>query len=147
MKQKIITLLLIILIAGLLSVVVVVSNNQEKQAAEQKLAELKTAPPIFYFGNTCPHCEDVEEWFNANQVESKISFVKKEVYDDRNNAAELKKVAASCGLDTASIGVPFLFAEGQCLIGAPDIIEYFAQKLNIELTDAQAASTASDLNN
>jgi len=147
MKQKIITLLIVVLIAGLLSLVVIVSNNKEKQVAEQKIEALKNADPVFYYGNTCPHCEIVEEWFQDNQVEEKMTFQKKEVYDNQANANELTKVAVSCGLDANSIGVPFLYSEGKCLIGSPDIIEYFANKLNIDLTETQESSTASDLNN
>ncbi len=147
MKQKIITLLVVVLIAGLLSLVVIVSNNKEKQVAEQKIEDLKNAEPVFYYGNTCPHCEIVEEWFQANQVEEKMTFQKKEVYDNQANANELTKVAISCGLDANNIGVPFLYAEGKCLIGSPDIIEYFANKLNIDLTKTQESSTASDLSN
>jgi len=147
MKQKIITLLVVVLIAGLLSLVVIVSNNKEKQAAEQKIVTLKNADPVFYYGNTCPHCEIVEEWLVANEVEKKMTFSRKEVYDNRENAAELTKVAVSCGLSANTIGVPFLYAEGQCLIGSPDIIGYFAQKLNIEVTNAQEASPTPNLNN
>lgn len=147
MKQKIITLIVVVLIAGLLSLVVIGSNNKEKKIAEQKIEDLKNAEPIFYYGNTCPHCEIVEEWFEANQVEEKITFSKKEVYDNRANAAELTKVAVACGLDANNIGVPFLYAEGQCLIGSPDIISYFAQKLNIEVTTTEEASAATELNN
>ena len=140
MKQKVITLIVVILIASLLSLVVIVSNNKEKQIAEQKIEELKNSDPVFYYGNTCPHCEIVEEWFKANQVEEKMTFSKKEVYDNRENALELNKVAAECGLDTSSIGVPFLYAEGQCLIGSPDIIEYFSLKLGID--ENQASESA-----
>lgn len=147
MKQKIITLVAVVLIAGLLSLVVIGSNNKEKQQAEQKLEELKNAEPIFYYGNTCYYCKQVEEWFKANSIEEKIKFSQKEVYDDRQNAAELAKVAASCGLDTSNIAVPFLYAEGQCLIGSPDIIGYFAQKLDIEVKEAEEASPTPDLNN
>ncbi len=147
MKQKIITLLVVVLIAGLLSLVVIVSNNKEKQTAQQKIEELKTADPVLYYGNTCPHCEIVEEWLVANEIDTKMAFSKKEVYDDRANAAELTKVAVSCGLDANSIGVPFLYAEGQCLVGSPDIINYFAQKLNIDVTATEEASAAPDLNN
>lgn len=147
MKQKIITLVAVVLIAGLLSLVVIGSNNKEKQQAEQKLEELKNAEPIFYYGNTCYYCKQVEEWFKANSIEEKIKFSQKEVYDDRQNAAELAKVAASCGLDTSNIAVPFLYAEGACLIGSPDIIGYFAQKLNIDVTENKEASPTPDLNN
>ncbi|AKM81307.1 MAG: hypothetical protein UT13_C0001G0346 [Candidatus Pacebacteria bacterium GW2011_GWF2_38_9] len=140
MKQKVITLLVVILIAGLLSLVVIVSNNKEKQLAEQKIEELKNSAPVFYYGNTCPHCEIVEEWFESNQVEERMTFVKKEVYDNRANALELNKVAAECGLDTSSIGVPFLYADGQCLIGSPDIIEYFSLKFGIDQSQASESA-------
>jgi glutaredoxin len=140
MKQKIITLFVIVLIAGLLSLVVIVSNNKEKQAAEQKITDLKNSEPIFYYGNTCPHCEIVEEWFEANQVEEKMTFAKKEVYANRENALELNKIAKECGLDTSSIGVPFLYADGQCLIGSPDIINYFSTKLGIDQNQASESA-------
>jgi len=147
MQQKIITLLVVTLIAGLLSLVVIVSNNKEKQIAEQKIEALQNAEPVFYYGNTCPHCKIVEEWFQVNQVEEKMTFQKKEVYDNQENANELTKVAISCGLDANNIGVPFLYADGECLIGSPDIIGYFANKLNIDLVETQESSTTSDLNN
>ncbi len=131
MKQKIITLFLVVLIAGLMSLVVIGSNNKEKQAAANKVAALKDGSPILYYGDTCPHCKDVEEWLKSNAVEEKIQLIKKEVWNNRQNAAELSKVAASCGLDVSNIGVPFLYAEEKCLVGTPDIVKYFSDKLNI----------------
>lgn len=142
MKQKLLTLVIVVFIAGLMSLVVISSNNKDKQVAEQKIESLKQAEPVFYYGNTCPHCKDVEEWFKANKVEEKIKFTQKEVYDDAQNAAELNQVAASCGMDTSSIGVPFLYAEGKCLVGSPDIIKYFSDKLGIDST--QEATQSSD---
>ncbi len=121
-----------------MSLVVIGSNNKEKQVADQKLESLKAGEPVFYYGNTCPHCKEVEEWFKTNKIAEKIKFSQKEVYDNRQNAAELSKVAASCGLDTASIGVPFLYAEDECLVGTPDIIGYFSKKLNIEASSSAA---------
>lgn len=147
MKQKIITLVAVVLIAGLLSLVVIGSNNKEKKVAEQKIEELKNSDPVLYYRNTCPHCEIVEEWLVANKIDTKMTFSRKEVYDNRANAAELTKVAATCGLDANTIGVPFLYAEGACLIGSPDIIGYFAQKLNIDVTENKEASPTPDLNN
>lgn len=140
MKQKIITLIIVMLIAGLMSLVVIGSNNKEKQLAQEKLEALKNSEPIFYYGNTCPHCKDVEEWFKANKIEEKIKFSQKEVYDDRQNAAELTKVAASCGMDTNNIGVPFLYADNKCLVGSPDIIKYFSDKLGININQEASQS-------
>lgn len=131
MKQKIITLLLVVLIAGLMSLVVIGSNNQEKQAAVEKIETLKNGEPILYYGDTCPHCKDVEEWLKTNKVAEKVKFSQKEVWNNRQNAAELAEVAKSCGLDVNSIGVPFLYAENKCLVGTPDIEKYFSDKAGL----------------
>lgn len=67
-----------------------------------------------------------------NKIEEKIEVVKKEVYDNRANSLELSQAAESCGLDTSSIGVPFLFTpEGKCLIGTPDIVGYLSDKAGL----------------
>jgi glutaredoxin len=129
MKQKVVTLLLVVLIAGLMSMVVIGSQKKEQEAAEQKVAEIKSGEPVYYYGVTCPYCQVVQAWLEENQVLDKVPYTKKEVWNSRQNAAELAKVAASCGINASEIGVPFLFAEEKCLIGAPDIIAYFEAKL------------------
>jgi len=140
MKQKVFTLLLVVLIAGLMSLVVIGSQNKEKQTAADKMAQLLEAGPIYYYGLTCPYCKVVAEWLEVNKVAEKINFTKKEVWNNQVNAVELNRVAVSCGLNTSSIGVPFLFAEGQCLIGAPDIIAFFDTKLAEMGTPADPAT-------
>lgn len=138
MKQKIITLLVVVLIAGLMSLVVIGSNNKEKQVSVEKIEALKNGEPILYYGDTCPHCKEVEEWLKINKVEEKVKFSQKEVWNNRQNAAELAEVAKSCGLDVNSIGVPFLYAEKECLVGTPDIEKYFSEKAG--LSDNSEAS-------
>ena len=88
--------------------------------------------PIFYYGNTCPHCAEVEIWMTENDVEKKIMVLKKEVYDNQQNAQELAQTAVKCGLPTNSIGVPFLYAEGKCFIGSPDVINYLSKKAGLK---------------
>ena len=138
MKQKIVTLLVVVLITGLMSLVVIGSNNKEKQVAVEKIESLGSGEPILYYGDECPHCKEVEEWLRTNKVEEKIKFSKKEVWNNRQNATELAEVAKSCGLDASSIGVPFLYAEKECLIGTPDIKKYFTEKAG--LSDNSEAS-------
>lgn len=140
MKQKIITLFVVVLIAGLMSLVVVGSNNKEKKAAVEKIEALSNGEPILYYGDTCPHCKEVEEWLKINKVEEKVKFSQKEVWNNRQNAAELAEVAKSCGLDTSSIGVPFLYAENKCLIGTPDIEKYFSEKAGLSSNNESSQS-------
>ncbi len=127
MKQTVFTITIVLVIVGLLSAVVIGSRGKKANVpATQPSTEASSSvtpasadnqAPIFFYGNTCPHCADVEEWMRENKVEEKIKLVKKEVYDNQTNALELSKAAEGCGMDTASIGVPFLFTpEGKCLV-------------------------------
>jgi len=138
-NKKLLTGLVIIFIAILLSVVIFGSRNKpavlsEKQIPTQTDNTVKKEDNsiIFFYGNTCPHCADVEKWMEENKVEEKISIIKKEVYDNQQNAQELAKAAESCGLPSDSIGVPFLYTEGKCYIGTPDIISYLSKKAGLK---------------
>jgi len=134
-KQKLITGVLILIILGLISFVVLGSkdNNSTKKSSDlntNKVASLDDKTPIFFYGNTCPHCADVEKWMKENKVEEKVNIVKKEVYENKQNAKELESAATICKLPTDSIGVPFLYAEGKCYVGSPNVIGYLSEKIS-----------------
>jgi glutaredoxin len=140
MKQTVITSLVILVILGLLSVVIMGSRNKMTESVpiqssqEGSLTTKSTVNdnnPIFFYGNTCPHCEDVEKWMKANKIEEKMKIVKKEVYDNSENAQELSLAAQSCGLDANNIAVPFLYAGNKCYIGTPDIVSYLSQRTGL----------------
>ncbi|MGF3555290.1 MAG: hypothetical protein ACQXXF_08540 [Thermoplasmatota archaeon] len=44
----------------------------------------------------------------------------------------MEQVAEACGLDTSSIGVPLLWADGKCYIGTPDVEKILAEKINLK---------------
>lgn len=139
MKQKTITGLVILIIIGLITVIIWGSKGKQKAILSQnehtnnRTSQATTSSdiPTFFYGNTCPHCSEVEKWIEENKVGEKISIVKKEVYDNQQNAKELTKAAESCGLPTDSVGVPFLYAESKCFIGTPDVINYLSAKAGL----------------
>jgi glutaredoxin len=90
-----------------------------------------TSAIIFFYGNGCPHCAVVEKYIADNKIDSKISFDKKEVFDNQDNAALLADKAHSCGLNTDTIGVPFVWdgTTGKCYVGETDAINYFKGKI------------------
>jgi glutaredoxin len=132
-KKIILTTILFSVIVLILGYVVVGSmqnkNNQSKSTTINLPSKEKI---VFYYGITCPHCKEVEKWMEENKVEEKIKIEKKEVYENQNNAYELEKVAQACGLDTSSIGVPFLWADGKCYIGTPEVIKVLENKLKVK---------------
>ena len=87
----------------------------------------KKPAKIFFYGSTCPHCQKVEEFMNQNGTRSKLSFQELEVYNDKANAQRLIQTARKCGLDTLNgVGVPLFYADGKCLVGDVDIINYLS---------------------
>jgi glutaredoxin len=146
-KQALLTSAITLVSIVFLSVVVLGSKikNVIKVSDNQTVAEtIITADetPVFFYGNTCPHCADVEAWMKESRIEEKISITKKEVYDNQQNAQELTKAAQSCGLPTNNIGVPFLYTEGKCLVGTPDIINYLSEKAGLMNASGSAERNA-----
>lgn len=81
--------------------------------------------PVFYYGDGCPHCANVEEFLKSNPLPADFNMARKEVYNNKQNSQELVNRAKECGLATDSVGIPFLYNQGKCLIGDIDIIAYF----------------------
>jgi len=131
MRNKITIIgLVVVFVAIIVGAYAFGSKNDKSMALQSSPAA--SSGIIFFYGNTCPHCAEVEKWMEENQVSQKISIVKKEVYQNQQNAKELTEAAKSCGLPTDSIGVPFLYAEGKCYIGTPDVINYLSGMVAIE---------------
>jgi len=87
---------------------------------------------VLFYGQGCPHCIDVENFVKANNIEEKVNFTKLEVWYNKNNAALLGQVAQMCKITTSSVGVPFLYDGKNCLIGGPDVINFFKAQAGIK---------------
>lgn len=90
------------------------------------------APIIYYYGEECPHCQEVAKFLEENHIAEKVSFTKKEVWHNPANNREMIRRAKECGLDTKKLGVPFLWNEGQCIAGGQDeVMNFFREKAGI----------------
>ena len=111
-----VTVLAIVLVIVVLMGSIVIGSKQTSEKnrantpkpAEQSTIKQNADEIAFFYGNTCPHCADVEVWMKENKINVKLSIIKTEVYDNMANSIELTKVAEGCGLPTDSIRVPFL---------------------------------------
>ncbi|MBP7811517.1 MAG: hypothetical protein KA054_01590, partial [Candidatus Moranbacteria bacterium] len=89
-----------------------------------------------YWGDGCPHCENVEKFLEEKQVAGKVDFVQKEVWKDRANAREMDRRARNCGIPAKDVGVPFLFSDGQCFVGEPNVEKEFLRKASVSEGEA-----------
>jgi glutaredoxin len=130
MKKNIIIIifLVIILIIG------IYYTTEAKKRNDQKLLASVQDKLIFFYGDGCPHCVNVEKFFQDNNVESKVQFEKKETFNDTRNSSLMSLIAEKkCSISGNELGVPLLW-DGQnskCLLGDQDIINFFKQKLGI----------------
>jgi predicted DCC family thiol-disulfide oxidoreductase YuxK len=84
---------------------------------------------ILFFGDTCPHCKNVEKYISENKIREVFKFQELEVYNNKANAQLLAQKAKGCGLDTAQgVGVPLFFDGQKCLQGDEAIINFLKTK-------------------
>lgn len=98
---------------------------EKKSVSSPVLAENNNDEIILFYGTTCPHCKNVEEYMAENRTEEFVKLVQKEVFDNKVNSQLLINKARACGISTDSIGVPLLWVNGQCYSGDEQIINYF----------------------
>ena len=90
-----------------------------------------TANLEYYWGDGCPHCQNVADFLATWDKKDKVTINKYEVWSNSQNAAALKKRYEYCQTPAAEMGVPLLFTpEGKCYSGDVKIINYLK---NIEL--------------
>lgn len=120
-------------IAILVGLLIVVAGLIFWGLQEDKLLEDDPNAIVYYYGEGCPHCKVIDEFISANGIADKISFEKKEVWGNKANAREMQRRAKACGIQPEGMGVPFVYAEGKCFVGEPDVKKFFADKANITL--------------
>lgn len=86
---------------------------------------------VYYYGEGCPHCKVVNDFLVENNIAEKVSFEKKEVWDNKVNASEMGRRAKVCDIKPEGMGVPFVYAAGKCFIGEPDVKKFFSDKANL----------------
>jgi len=115
-------IIIILIVAGFF--LVKIKEDENLRSVENKM--------IYFYGEGCPHCANVEQFLKENDVASKIKFEEKEIYFDKGNANLLILIAKKkCGLEESEIGIPFLWDKGECIVGDKPIIDNFREKLEI----------------
>ncbi len=102
----------------------------------QKPASITTNPDadlILFYGDTCPHCKDVEEFISKNQINQKLKINRLEVYNNKSNSTLFSTMVNEICPDKSSqegLPVPFLInkKDKQCFLGTPDITGYLTEK-------------------
>ncbi len=129
MAQKIKTVLPVVLVV--LAIVAGLFFLAKSNDSKSNITNALPTSYEYYWGNGCPHCALVAEFFDSWSGKDKISIEKKEVWNNQTNYLQMQKRAEYCKLDKSSLGVPLLFTpEGKCYVGDQPIIDLF-KSLNL----------------
>lgn len=83
---------------------------------------------LYFWGNGCSHCANVEKFLESWAGKDKIKIDKKEVWYNTTNAKEMTQRGVTCGYSQQDLAVPFLVTpEGKCFMGDESIINFFKE--------------------
>jgi len=128
MKAKYYLFIILVVILGG-SGIVIFDTVKNGKIDENSQSEEKNKV-ILYWGEGCDHCKKVEEFISQNKdIMEKIKIEKKEVGKNLPNSLELTARAKECMIDVEKgIAVPFLYFQGECVVGDQPIIDYLRKK-------------------
>ena len=95
-------------------------------------------PPEIYlfYGTGCPHCAEVERYFDEEDLFKRYPVEKKEIYFDRDNAVLFNDLMDELGIPTGSRGVPTIVIGNKILVGDREIVESFITEADKFLEDS-----------
>lgn len=82
----------------------------------------------YFWGNGCPHCAVVQEFFDKWEKKDKIKINKYEVWYDKSNAKIMEDRFSKCNPvpPKSQMAVPFLVTpDGKCLVGDTPIVDHY----------------------
>lgn len=128
-KKVVIAILAVFFLIGLYKLTTkqptVNTNNQ---------VDTNSADMVIFWGEGCPHCENVKKYVSDNNIDTKLKISWKEVYQNKDNQKEMAITAQKCPeIDTSKgMGVPFGFStkEQKCFIGDKPIIDWIENQVS-----------------
>ena len=106
-------------------------------------------PPLFdgyeyFWGDGCPHCAKVAEFFDSWENYDKITISKKEVWNNPADSRLMNQRAKVCEIPPAEVGVPLLvLPDGSCITGDTPIIDHFS---NLVFEEEQSVESSESEN-
>jgi len=103
-------------------------NHQKINATPDDQSQI-----IIFYGDTCPHCKNVEQYITDNKLDTKLKISFKEVYRDTANQQLLQSTIGNCPeIDSSQgIGVPLAYDKTDkfCYLGDTAIIDWLKSQL------------------
>ena len=107
----------------------------QKEVHQPSTEEIASADYIFFYGVTCPYCQEVEDFMDKNGIDKKTNLVRLEIYNSQENKNLMGQKLDQCRdsdiKEKDKGAVPFLYSKDKCIVGSTPIIEYLKEKAGI----------------
>ena len=81
---------------------------------------------LYFYGQGCPHCENVEKFMETWDKKDSVNITKMEVWYNNENAKIIASEAEKCGISKDDLAVPLLVTpDDKCFSGDTPIIDFF----------------------
>jgi len=88
----------------------------------------ETSSILFFYGTGCPHCAQVEKYFEDNKFFDKYPIEKKEIYFNKDNALLFNQILDKFGTLQDNRGVPTVIIGNKVLMGDKPILDNFVSE-------------------
>lgn len=100
---------------------------------------------LYFFGASCPHCQELNRIAESKDLYSQISIEKREVYSNTENQAIFLALIEE--LDVEGSGVPFVYDKvtGEVAVGVKPALELMTSRLNQETITTEKESVEAEV--
>jgi hypothetical protein len=120
-KFKLLLGLVVFLIIFIFAFLAFLQNNESEIVLTEREGDNVI---IFFTGDNCIHCKDVEDYIENHDILDKLDLVIREVYNNIENAKLFEEKFDLCSPQPRDYGVPLLWDNKFCLVGPIEIINY-----------------------
>ncbi|MDA9128883.1 hypothetical protein N9J72_00205 [Candidatus Gracilibacteria bacterium] len=97
---------------------------------------------LYFFGATCPHCQDLNKQVNEQDLFSQISVEKREVWYNEDNRELFTQKTTELGLSEGEVGVPFVYDKvtGEYAVGVDPALALFKSRLGGDTSEDEVTN-------
>jgi len=106
-----------------------------------------SAKIYLFYGTGCPHCAEVLDFFEKENLFARYPVEKKEIYFDRDNAVLFNRVLDNLGIPENERGVPTVVIGNKVIVGDKPIIANFVSEADNFLGESADTTSSQKLDN
>ncbi len=102
---------------------------------------------IIFWGQGCPHCMNVENFIQQNNLDKYFNIERREIYFNKENREKFNKICQELNIPMEKQGVPLAVIDKEYYVGDKEIIRMLSEKKSYKTTSTNSSKTSSTSKN